>query len=362
MSDLAVTTIVAKNYLAHARVLSRSLRAHNPDTRMIVLAVDEVDGYIDPQKEPFELVKLDELRIKDLPALCFKYSVLELATAVKPFLLEHIFDRFGARKVIYLDPDILIFNTLSPLEELLAHHSILLIPHTTDPIEEDDCTPSELTFLQSGAYNLGFIGLADTATTRSMLSWWQARCEKYCLSQPREGLFVDQKWVDLVPGIFGDVCVVRHPGYNVAYWNLHAQRITLQPEPRANQQPLRFFHFSGYDPEKPDVVSKHQTRFKMEDLGEARTLFSLYGERLIGEGYREVTQFPYSHGQFDSGVSISPLIRRIYYDLGEESRRFGNPFVTRESGSFFEWLNAPAPGERAQAPYLSNLIARIPGR
>ena len=69
----AIFTIVAKNYLAHARVLSRSLRAHNPDTRMIVLAVDEVDGYIDPQKEPFELVKLDELRIKDLPALCFKY-------------------------------------------------------------------------------------------------------------------------------------------------------------------------------------------------------------------------------------------------------------------------------------------------
>lgn len=359
MSDLAVATIVAKNYLAHARVLSRSLRAHNPDARMIVLVVDGVDGYIDPQKEPFEMVKLDELSIKNLPALCFKYSILELATAVKPFLLEHIFDRFAAKKVIYLDPDIEVFNTLSPLEALLARHSILLIPHTTDPIEEDDCTPSEVTFLQSGAYNLGFIGLADTATTRSMLSWWQARCEKYCVSQPREGLFVDQKWVDLVPGMFGDVSIVRDPGYNVAYWNLHARQIALDSEPKVNGQPLRFFHFSGYDPDKPDVVSKHQTRFEMKDIGAARTLFSLYGERLIAEGYREVKQFPYSHSQFQNAVSISPLIRQIYYGLGADGHRFGNPFKTHE-GSFFEWLNAPATRERAQSPYLSNLISRIP--
>ena len=359
MSDLVVATIVAKNYLAHARVLSRSLRAHNADARMVVLVIDEVDGYIDPRKEPFELVKVDELSIKDLPALCFKYSVLELATAVKPFLLEHIFHRFAAKKVIYLDPDIEVFNTLSPLEELLERHSILLIPHITAPLDEDDCTPSEVTFLQSGAYNLGFIGLADTTTTRSMLSWWRVRCEKYCVIQPREGLFVDQKWIDLVPGMFGDVSIVRDPGYNVAYWNLHARQIALGSEPKVNGQPLRFFHFSGYDPDKPEVVSKHQTRFEMKDIGQARTLFSLYGERLIAEGYREVQQFPYSHSQFQSGVSISPVIRHIYYDLGADGHRFGNPFATHE-GSFFEWLNAPATRERAQSPYLSNLISRIP--
>ncbi len=359
MSDLVVATIVGKNYLAQARVLSRSLRTHNPDAKMVVLLIDEVDGYIDPRKEPFELVKIDELSITDRPALCFKYSVLELATAVKPFLLEHIFHRFAAKKVIYLDPDIEVFNTLSPLEELLDRHSILLTPHTTAPLEEDDCTPTEVTFLQSGAYNLGFIGLADTMTTRRMLSWWQARCEKYCVSQPREGLFVDQKWVDLVPGLFGDVNIVRDPGYNVAYWNLHERQIALGSEPKVNGQPLRFFHFSGYDPDKPDVVSKHQTRFEMKNIGEARTLFSLYGERLLAEGYREVKHFPYSHGQFHGGVSISPLIRRVFYELGADSQRFGNPFKTHE-GSFFEWLNAPATRERDHNPYLSNLISQIP--
>lgn len=359
MSESAACTIIAKNYLAHARALSLSFRQHNPDARMVVLVLDDITQYIDAEKEPFDLVRLEELPIEDLPALCFKYSVLEFSTAIKPIFLQYLFDRHRLRKILYLDPDILVFNTLSPLYELLSDHSILLIPHTTDPIE-DEYVPNEVTFLQCGAYNLGFIGVSDTPTTRRMLSWWQARCLKYCLSRPRDGLFVDQKWMDLVPGIFGDAFIVRESGYNVAYWNLHGRKITLDPEPKVNGQPLRFLHFSGYDPERPAVVSKYQTRFVMKGLGEAKRLFSLYRERLLAEGYRDIKRWPYSYGRFDNGTAISPLIRDFYYSLGPNGRVFGNPFSTHHPGSFFEWLNSPAPGEQPQVPYISNLIAYVP--
>src|SRR5262245_51079111 len=118
MSELAACTIVAKNYLAHARVLSRSFSQHNPEARMVVLFVDDINGRVDPSNEPFDVVRLEELPIDDLPALCFKYSVLELATAVKPILIQYIFNRYRAKKLLYLDPDIMIFKSLNPLYDL----------------------------------------------------------------------------------------------------------------------------------------------------------------------------------------------------------------------------------------------------
>ena len=50
-------TIIAKNYVAQARILAASFRRHHRDGRCFVLIVDEVDGYVDPAAEPFELVR-----------------------------------------------------------------------------------------------------------------------------------------------------------------------------------------------------------------------------------------------------------------------------------------------------------------
>src|SRR5262245_45653795 len=98
----AACTIVAKNYLADARVLARSFQAHHPDARMFVLLVDDVEGAVDAAREPFAIVHLKDLPLEQREALCFKYSVLELCTAVKPFFLEHLFDRFGVTQLLYL--------------------------------------------------------------------------------------------------------------------------------------------------------------------------------------------------------------------------------------------------------------------
>jgi len=45
-------TIVARNYLAHARALTESFRIQHPDGRVIVLLVDRVNGDVDPAAEP----------------------------------------------------------------------------------------------------------------------------------------------------------------------------------------------------------------------------------------------------------------------------------------------------------------------
>ena len=353
---LVATTIVSKNYLPFARVLARSFLEQHPEGRFVVLLVDRVDGAFDPADEPFELMLAEDLGIPEFTTFAFKYSILEINTAVKPFLLQRLFAE-GAGKLLYLDPDILVVSPLTELLERLDEANIVLTPHLTSPID-DGRHPSEMSILQAGSFNLGFIGLAASPAADALLVWWGERMLEHCVVEIERGLFVDQKWIDLVPGLFEGVSVLRHPGYNVAYWNLHDRELSV-PEPapegsEVNGEPLRFFHFSGFDPEKVGRVSKHQNRYLLSDRPELVPLFSHYGELLLAAGYREVRSWPYAFGVFDDGVSIPDVARSLYFSLGEERSRYPDPFGTGE-GSFRDWAMAPA-GKGSGVPYLSRLL------
>ena len=47
----AVFTIIAKNYLAHARVLMHSIKEHHPEWRRFVILADRVDECFDPDRK-----------------------------------------------------------------------------------------------------------------------------------------------------------------------------------------------------------------------------------------------------------------------------------------------------------------------
>jgi len=101
-------TIIAKNYLAFARTLAQSFLSFHPDYKCYVLIVDDFEGYINPADECFEIVRLTDLEIPNLPDFCFKYNVKELCTAAKAQLLDYLIREKIARELLYLDPDILI--------------------------------------------------------------------------------------------------------------------------------------------------------------------------------------------------------------------------------------------------------------
>jgi glycosyltransferase involved in cell wall biosynthesis len=335
---LAVCTIISKNYLAQARTLAESLERESPGVRLFVLVVDRIENRFERSREPFEVVELDELAIPRWQRLCFRYSVLELCTAVKPTWLRYLLERRGISRLAYLDPDILVLDTLGPLAELLSRASVILTPHLTEPLPLDGQTPTEINILQAGTYNLGFIALRAGATATRLLTWWEERLATACRVDVEHGLFVDQKWIDLVPGYFEDVLVLREPGYNVAYWNL-SQRVLTQRDGRwlSNGEPCYFFHFSGYDPRRPQMLSTHQDRLEPVHLREATALFDAYRERLLANGFEESIQWPYSFDAFDNGFPILDAMRRTYAEL-KDPDRFGDPFETSSPNSFFPWV------------------------
>src|ERR1043165_8328358 len=105
-NSLNFCTIIAKNYLAHARALTQTIREHHPESPIYVLLVDRVDNYFVPEQESFKLFYIEDLPIPDLSRFCFQYQLLELNTAAKPYFLKFLFDRFKMQKLVYLDPDI----------------------------------------------------------------------------------------------------------------------------------------------------------------------------------------------------------------------------------------------------------------
>lgn len=349
-TDSAACTIISKNYLPYARVLAESLGRYHPNLPLFVLLTDRVDGYFDPRNEPFTLVTIDELDIPDLHRFSFQYTILELNTAAKPYFLDYLLEKYAVKKLVYFDPDILIVNKLSFLFELLERYSIVITPHLLSPIEEDGFRPNEMDILRAGAYNLGFIAVSNTATTREFLSWWQSRVYTKCIVAFEEGLFVDQKWIDLVPGLFEGVHVLRAPGYNIAYWNLNSRSLEVnESRVLVNGEEAFFFHFSGFDPEDLRPVSKYQNRFTIDKVGQERSLFRRYRDLLMAHGYEETKNWPYVFASFDNGAKIPDVARRMYLRLGNAASRFGNPFCTNGPQSFYGWLNENVAGRSTVA-------------
>lgn len=354
--EISICTIIAKNYLAHARTLTDSFLKNNPSGKIFVLLVDELSEHFKPENEKFTLVSLDDIGIKNLKSFLFKYTILEQNTGVKANFLKYLFKKFQLKKLAYFDPDILFTNSLDNLWQVLDEKSIVLTPHITMPYF-DDKRPSEYDIMRSGVYNLGFIALSNTETTKKFLDWWIPHLMEAGYNDVDKGMFTDQKWIDFVPAIFDDVYIIRHPGYNVAYWNLmHRDVKIVNGKIDVENKPVYFFHFSGFNPENMEKVSKHQNRFQLKDLEKIRKLFELYRDNLVENGYLDIKKWECKFQFFDNGVKISDEMRDIYRDELAEGRDFNDPFNTSESNSFFEYLNS---GIDNKKPKISRLMYKI---
>ena len=343
VGKIGICTIISKNYLAYARVLAESFLQYNGG-EVFVLLVDKIDNYFDPKKERFTVIEIDAIkdRIPHFDKFCFQYNITELNTAVKPFFLEFLFEKFQLQKLIFFDPDILITSELNDLFSLLDKFSIILIPHITQPFK-DTHKPSELEILRAGVYNLGFIALSYTNSTRNLIGWWKKRLKRYCTVDIENGLFVDQKWIDLIPGFFDDVFILRDPSYNIAYWNLHYRKAYIEKDNiLIDGKPVHFLHFSGFNPEDPDSISKHQDRFRPNDLNEMKQVFELYKNKLIANSYNLSKKWPCVFNHFDNGVVIPDIARRTYWAMSAGTKiKFGNPFNAIHKNNYFNWLSEP---------------------
>ena len=290
-----------------------SLRAHEPDCARYIILVDRKTEFLAAPDHEASVVWAEDLGIENFDFAAFSYDVLELNTNIKPRALRRLLENHDV--CVYLDPDIRVYQPLIPVWEALQTASVVLTPHMLVPVY-DAARPSERDLLRFGVFNLGFIGIAATDEGRDVLCWWENRCLTQGFQAPADGLFVDQKFMDLAPGYFSSLAILRHPGLNVAYWNLHERTPYLADGRwRVAGEDLVFFHFSGFiyhpKPKEVDEISKYTNRISLKRRPELRPLFNDYRTALLRNGYESFIKMPYSFAEFDNGVSIPRIGRRV---------------------------------------------------
>lgn len=331
MSDkrLAIFTICSNNYMAMARVFLESARRFHPDAELYICLADKILPQEGFYPEGCHLISAESLNISEFSQFAFQYDVMEFNTALKPFMFMELVRR-GHGPILYFDPDIEIFSPLDDvLERLDQGASFVLTPHLLEPAEGDH-DPDDVGIMRAGVYNLGFCGAGSTSETMSILEWWSRRLRYQCVNDQGAGLFVDQKFMDLVPGFADTACILRASRHNVAYWNLAQRSLELHgDECLIDGKNLGFFHFSGFDPLKQDRLSKHSSKFRGAAMSPAlKLLVEQYAEKVLSRGYKDTREIRYAYGHFASGAPISAQMRQIFR---RKYRSYpGDPFLTFE--------------------------------
>lgn len=313
-----ILTICSANYLAHAMTLGDSVLEHNPDYQFVIGLVDLMPKELSASTCPYELIPVEQLNIPNFWDMVQKYDIVELNTAVKPFYLEHLYRRNPqVKNVIYIDPDILVCASLKPLEEKLSEYNLVLTPHHNT---FDDSAPNinyELAMLNFGLYNLGFVATRRNEVTFTFLKWWQKRLQHLCYYQPGSGFFVDQLWMSLAPLYFPGVFLDKDPGYNMAYWNHFERRLSRRDGSYwvNGEYRLKFYHFSGYNPEQPGGVVKRPTAHvaTFAERPDLKPLFDEYGRRLLARNYAGFKLLKYSlrRNMPESRLTAKKVVRKF---------------------------------------------------
>ncbi len=272
-------TICSANYLPFAKSLGDSLIQHNPGYKFVIALADTYTGFDALFFAPHQVVPVSQIDIRCFEEMNSRYNIFELSCALKPFVSNYLFrTNETCEMLFYFDSDILLYDSLHEAEAILNTHSIVLTPHFSTPLPYETSIGTELNLLRTGLYNAGFFGLHKSGEAFAFLQWWQERLQYHCFDDAVHGLFVDQLWLDLVPLYFRNSFVLFNPGYNLAYWNFPERKLTLQNETffvNENHR-LVFFHYSGYNVNQPEQISRHKKEYTFTVLPEYKVLYENY--------------------------------------------------------------------------------------
>jgi glycosyltransferase involved in cell wall biosynthesis len=347
-TDFVACTIVAHNYLPQARILAESFKRHHPESTFYIVIVDRPIEARLVKNSDFIVIPITDVDFGDegFEYMAAIYDVTEFATSVKPFALRQLTQSHDC--VFYIDPDIEVFAPLTPLVEKTVEVGWSLTPHSVRPIIRNGWQPTEQEIKGAGIYNLGYVGVTKRAD--AFLEWWCERLRRDSVVDVPNQLFTDQRWIDMAVAIF-PVHVERTTSYNVAYWNLDQRKLWKNVDTyMVDDDVLRFFHFSGYDPLSPHWISKYQNgrpRVLLSDNHVLAELCEHYGEKLLGIRDEIVSSTGYGWRNIVPGVPFTKALRRYLRDTLVEAELDGSslpptPFGDSSSEKFVKWVREPS--------------------
>jgi hypothetical protein len=271
-------TIASSEYEPMVQLLVDSFFKFHPKSRFIIFSGDQYDLQGIQVTQNLEFRKVDFGAISGSKRLAYSRA--------KPSILKGLLEE-GWQSLVFLDPDMLVMSSLFEVIDVVAKNSLTLTPHILNLTEENPIDNFDKNLLNAGMFNAGFIGLSHSQKVLEFLGWWESRQVEHGISFPTSGLYFDQRWLDLAPGYFGDICILRDPGVNVAYFNLPSRRVELQNgDYFVNGSKLKLIHFSGFEPSKVPSASLYAPQVAISTFGPLESVFKLHAQNLLDLGWK----------------------------------------------------------------------------
>lgn len=288
----AIFTICSSNYLSQALSLKKSIADHCKDVLFVIILSDRTPTYLSDDQSIIEVEKLN-IPMNEFQQLLDTYNIIEFNTALKPFAFEYINSELHADQIIYLDPDILVYQDLKSLFDALTNYDFIVTPHIIAPITNSKIDYLTLGTINTGIFNLGFFAASMNQEGKQFIAWWKNHLLKYGHNDILNGQFYDQKVINLLP-IFSDkLLILKEPGYNVAEWNLHERALSKKDTVYyVNDKILYFFHFSSVKISNYTANLELNRQFKRDGSPVLKELIENYIHQNQLNGFEQLKSVP----------------------------------------------------------------------
>jgi hypothetical protein len=345
-----VVTLATAPTLPQARVLARSVHAHEPDWSVTVALVGGSPQAL-AAEEPFEVVAASDVIGPDLPGLVQHHSGHDLFALLAPRLLLWCCAQ-GRVPALHLAPTTWVCGPLDPVRAALERQGSVLVPRAAGTLPDDGLDPSHLRLIEEGRLASGFIGVDGSEQSREFLQWWSQRLSDTLShfgldSSPRVEPD-DRRWahqfLDLAPARFG-AAALDDPGCNLSMWNLHQHSLERREEGIVvdGQVPLRFLDLAGFEPDSPYRLNVEATRIRASRLPILRDLLRDYARELEEAGWRDLERRLEVGRQLANGMVFTDRLRTLHAEALAAGESFGDIFAAEGTRAFIAWLHGPAP-------------------
>lgn len=317
MSGPVFQTVAAVNFLPKVLALAESLQRVCAGDRLNVLLTDVSSRTREAVAHRFadllEVQCCDDLDAEGLSQMREYYTIFEFNSACKALALHHQIEQVGAPHCYFIDPDMLALGDFSKVVGRTGA-GLVVTPHTFTPYPKDGELPSDYELAVAGQINGGFIYVKNDATGREPLEWLRRQVKYNWFLAPSFGMYCDQHWLGMLPYFFGHrVLVLRDPGINIGYWNLHERPLQLRDGAihiggASEETPALLFHFSGFSvPSKGRLTRHSERRFDRDTHAVLHGLIEAY-ETSVTKFHRRVVD---ADIEADLRFSTMPFFSRI---------------------------------------------------
>jgi hypothetical protein len=244
-------TYFDRNYLSRGLVLYESLKANCSRFDLYILCLDEFTSHFfqkNADRFPeIKLILIEELEANDdeLRACKSNRSQIEYYFTLSPCLPLYILKKYNVPHVCSLDADIMFFNSVEPIFQLLSQYSILITPHKFSARLLNEQR------LKYGIYNVSFQVFKNNKAGLTCLEKWRNDCIDWCYDfydDTNGGRFADQKYLDTWHNDYpGEVAFLDMPNAGLAVWNIDNYTYNLKNNiVYVDNEPLVFYHFHHF--------------------------------------------------------------------------------------------------------------------